>query len=175
MSHRKIQSPPQPLSKILKPMLQQAALDAGADDEFVDWQEYTVDRDGDVPLTFDGFLLGTGTSRVRCVDKLRNAWTERGHEARIFKTKSTIEVQSFLSGGQTVMEQVHRYVVAFTSWSGVSTETDRFKASVATTPTELYDQLRKLTGKGIPDAALFALKNAATADRRLKEIASERI
>lgn len=128
-----------------------------SDPENQSWREFVVERDGDVPLVFDGNLLGEDETSVNALDKFTNSWMTRGHTARIYETKSG------------------KYVVEFISWSGVTSEVNRYKAEVTQSPKELYDALMRLSSKGIPDAALLALRKAAMADSKLKEIAVERI
>lgn len=148
----------------------------GAPPEEQFWDEITVERDGDVPLVFDGFELGIGKTSVSCLDRLRNAYTERGHTVTIYKVRPTVEVTRNLEGQPDKAEIAeHRYVISFIAWSGVSTEVNRYKAIVVDGAAGVYGALKDLTAKGIPDAGLEALRKASMAEQSLKAVAVQRL
>jgi len=135
----------------------QTAYFPGDEKKYEGWREFTVYRDGDIPLVFEGKLLGDGETSVDVLDKLRNAWTKRGHIAAIFKTRSG------------------KYVISFEAWSGISTESSRYKAAVLDDHTHMRVTLATFTPRGIPEAALIALSEAGTNDADLANEAVERI
>ncbi len=146
----------------------------------------SIPRDGDVPLVFEGVLLGEGKTSVPAVDKYSGIMSGRGHEARIYQAHTEpFEVHTYASekqgDGSTHLRVTgtetrnEKYVLEFVAWSNISTESTKNKVIVCDTPKDLYEEMTKLTIKGIPTAALDALAAAAGKDPRLLEIATERI
>jgi len=125
----------------------------------VEAQRHRVKRDGAADLVFTGILLGEGETSVQVIDKFNNAWVERGHTCRIYRT----------------IPPSNRFVVEFIAWSQVTNERDRCEAfSCGFDEMEyLKAKFLGLTTSGMPEAAKEALQVAADQDERLLNVLVE--